>query len=98
MLRSQTVLIEFPIQDAAYSDARQAVDELTLHLSSTEYRVEHLVRVGNALVDAWSPYVEEPMAYVYRIHLRGLNRSTWHRLQHQVFQPLARQGLQVRAA
>jgi len=98
MSRSQTVLIEFPIQDTAYSEARHAVDELTLHLSSTEYRVEHLVRVGNALVDAWSPHLEEPMAYVYRIHLRGLNRSTWHRLQQQVFQPLARQGVQVRAA
>ena len=98
MSRSQTVLIEFPIQDNAYSEARSAVDELIQHLSSAEYRVEHLVRVGNVLVDAWSPHLEQPLGYAYRIHLRGLNRSTWARLQNQVFQPLARQGLQVRAA
>jgi hypothetical protein len=98
MPRSQTVVIEFPIQTRAYSDARQAVDSLTRHLSSGQYRVERLVRVGNALVEATSPFISEPKGYAYRIHFHDISTGTWSRLQRHIFQPLTRNGLDVRAA
>jgi len=93
-----TVLIEieFTPQTEVVEAANQAVSRLANHLELTDYRVEPLVRVDQALVAPWGDEAASASAFVYRIHIGDTASTNWSDLRTDFMQPLAQQGVAVR--
>ena len=60
-------------------------------------RLEPLVRSNGRLVDPWWAQEAPPSAYAYRIHLDPLATLAIEQVWRAVLEPLAAQGVAVRA-